>query len=89
MGHRMKKHKCFGYPKLDVDQRKKSYFKGENRYGCADANDTCLYWVSSPTSQNFTLKCECGMSPHGKSYCPKKFAKNYGRNLNKVISIFG
>ena len=61
----------------------------EDPYLCESPEDTCRYKSISPVTMEFELKCECGMNPDGKSYCPSIFKKNYTENLAKVIETFG
>ena len=78
----MPKSNCFSAPELVSKKGKK------NKYRCESATDTCKYESSSPLKHEFSLKCECGLNPHGYSYCPRKFEKSYTRTLANITEIF-
>lgn len=85
-GYRMPESRCFQAPVLEPKQ---DASLGLNPNQCSSPTDTCFYVSHSPVQQNFTLGCECGLSPHGTSYCPKVYSKKYTEYLFIVLSKFG
>ena len=85
-GEKLPESRCFQAPVL---QSKNDEQFGLNPNQCSSPTDTCLYITYSPVQQNFTLGCECGLSPYGSSYCPKMYSKKYTQHLFLVLSKFG
>mmetsp|Transcript_38422 Transcript_38422/g.58504 ORF Transcript_38422/g.58504 Transcript_38422/m.58504 type:complete len:141 (+) Transcript_38422:735-1157(+) len=80
----MPKSNCFSAPELKTKKKKGA----KNRYQCDSVASKCEYETTSPLEHTFKLKCECGLNPHGHSYCPRKFEKGYTRTLANVTEMF-
>ena len=63
--------------------------EGINPYLCRSATDRCKYIATTPIRQEFDLKCKCGLSQDGNSYCPKIFRKSHPQNMALIIELFG
>ena len=80
--------RCFGSPQI-VPKHAENNTGGINPYQCKSASDRCKYIATTPIRQEFDLKCKCGLSPNGHSYCPTLYQKGFTQNMALMNELFG